>query len=811
MFLTLSTVFAFTGSGSGTSGDPYIITTPAQFVEIELDMDAYYELGNDIDFTGVTDFFGIGDWNSWDVGDGFNGSFDGKGYAITNLVQDDTYNINNDAGGIFGVVYGGTIRNVSIVNTTIIAQNGIDQHSCFIGTMSSSFYGAFTPNFLAEYITIEGCRIYGDTGGSFATLIGGYSDDVSDVRFENIDTHATVNLNTQPGTVIAGLYANIDGFNGQTMYSENITGNFTFDFNMTTANNPPFYTNVEFGGIASYMFSNSEYKNVKLDIDVYANDTFGSSNDGFSGLTYMYSAGITSGNLYFGTDVTTIYEDVVIDFHERMTTQNPYVLSENTGGTTCTDVYFIINPGVTPVDTGCAFGSVTGVTRANAGLESSFTGLDFVNTWTMVDEPYLTQFVTTSEPEPHIPYTFNDIKYFWDFEGDTPLLDVINSEPLTDYGADYLIADTRCVGNSSCYEIGFSEGYLKHETGTRLVGYEKLTMCVQNNYESDNLFSPILDSSNGGGGRYWGIIWSSPDAMRWGVNTGVGDIAMGNINEVGNYHWCTTMDNETNTICGYRDGVLLGCDPASISDVWSNWGTGSTTTNIGKITGSNNYAEATFDNLLIIGAILNDTEIQLLYENDGVPTVLFTPFVVYVRDNQTNVLIQDVTVTIDGEQYSDADGIIQTNIIDGRLVNITGYAQYYFANNDTNVPTTNEYTLYLTKYPQDQPSQNETDWFDGWDFNKAFAGLSSCPLDNGETDRDFFKWMIAGALVLFIVAYVVDHSIIGLLSGGMMVYLGFLMVGCSTIIGGFMILLAFVMMYYSFTKLSINGSDEYHQ
>jgi len=39
----------FSGSGSGTSGNPYIITTPEQLNEVRNDLTANYKLANDID------------------------------------------------------------------------------------------------------------------------------------------------------------------------------------------------------------------------------------------------------------------------------------------------------------------------------------------------------------------------------------------------------------------------------------------------------------------------------------------------------------------------------------------------------------------------------------------------------------------------------------------------------------------------------------------------------------------------------------------------------------------------------------------
>jgi len=79
-------------SGSGTAEDPYIITDICELQWMRNDLDAYYELGNDIDASD-THFW---NWNPYkDKFEGFSpvgtdespftGNFDGKGYTISGL------------------------------------------------------------------------------------------------------------------------------------------------------------------------------------------------------------------------------------------------------------------------------------------------------------------------------------------------------------------------------------------------------------------------------------------------------------------------------------------------------------------------------------------------------------------------------------------------------------------------------------------------------------------------------------------------------------------------------------------------------
>ena len=95
-----------------------IITTPAELQAINNDVTGSYELGNDIDMTGVEDFVPIG----YDGVDAFTGSFDGKGYVISNLTIDasdlySNHSIGDGAAGLFAFVDTGVvIQNVILTN-----------------------------------------------------------------------------------------------------------------------------------------------------------------------------------------------------------------------------------------------------------------------------------------------------------------------------------------------------------------------------------------------------------------------------------------------------------------------------------------------------------------------------------------------------------------------------------------------------------------------------------------------------------------------------------------------------------------------
>ncbi len=107
-------VLGFSGSGSGTEQDPYIITNVDELQAMNNDLGAWYVLGNDIDAS---------DTQNWNGGAGFDpvgsftGTFDGQRHIITGLFIDrpSTARV-----GLFRTVSDGAeIKNVGLVDINI--------------------------------------------------------------------------------------------------------------------------------------------------------------------------------------------------------------------------------------------------------------------------------------------------------------------------------------------------------------------------------------------------------------------------------------------------------------------------------------------------------------------------------------------------------------------------------------------------------------------------------------------------------------------------------------------------------------------
>ena len=125
-FSTVENAGAFSGSGTGTVGDPYQITNVDQLQEMRDDLDAHYVLANDIDASATP---------GWNGGEGFEriardtstsygfqgrkftGSLDGQGHTITGLYINRS---STDYVGLFGYIdTGGSVSNTSLTGIDV--------------------------------------------------------------------------------------------------------------------------------------------------------------------------------------------------------------------------------------------------------------------------------------------------------------------------------------------------------------------------------------------------------------------------------------------------------------------------------------------------------------------------------------------------------------------------------------------------------------------------------------------------------------------------------------------------------------------
>ena len=167
-----------TMAGSGTSGDPYLITTPKEWEQMNYDLDAHYSLSNDLDFTSylvTRKYIPIGASSPR-----FSGSLSGNGYTVSNI---DITGYENT--GLFGHLSGDV--NYLVLDNVNVTTSG-DYTGGLAGTTSSAVISNI--NIINSEIT--------STGNYVGGLIGEVDDDY--VRY--LYSEATVSGGTFVGGVV---------------------------------------------------------------------------------------------------------------------------------------------------------------------------------------------------------------------------------------------------------------------------------------------------------------------------------------------------------------------------------------------------------------------------------------------------------------------------------------------------------------------------------------------------------------------------------------------------------------------------------
>lgn len=186
LFSSLPLVSAFSGSGSGTVGDPYIITTVTQLQEMKDGLTAHYALGNNIDASDTATWNeGAGFEPIGTLGDNFAGTFDGRGYKISDLYMERANYV-----GLFGCVgNGGVVENVELNATLVYCEN-------WVGALVGKNFGAVSNSYSTGFVD-GNYYVGGLVGRNYGTVSNCYS--TSTVEGSGNDVGALVGWND--GTV----------------------------------------------------------------------------------------------------------------------------------------------------------------------------------------------------------------------------------------------------------------------------------------------------------------------------------------------------------------------------------------------------------------------------------------------------------------------------------------------------------------------------------------------------------------------------------------------------------------------------------
>ena len=183
----------FSGTGSGTNMDPYLITTCAQILEINNNLDQYYKLTINLDCTSNGNSIIVGSADT-----PFTGSFDGDEHTITIAISEET---EQDNIGLFSYVDGGNLSDLGVLGNVTGSGNN-----------TGMVFGYFT-NSTAQGITSSGTV----SGVSSVGGIAGYIQNAS-----ISDSYSTSNITA--GSYNAGGFAGSSGC-GATFTRTYATGN----------------------------------------------------------------------------------------------------------------------------------------------------------------------------------------------------------------------------------------------------------------------------------------------------------------------------------------------------------------------------------------------------------------------------------------------------------------------------------------------------------------------------------------------------------------------------------------------------------
>ena len=189
----------FSGSGSGTESDPYLIFNPIQLDQVRnfLEKSVYFKMMADIDLTQfIQDNYPTQGWlpigNS---SSSFRGNFDGNGHKITNMTINRTSYL-----GLFGYISGATIKNLTI--------QGEIQGTSYIGGAVGYVYNNSTTSTITNVTTdvnISGSSYIGGVVGYVNNFNNSSGASTAGTTISNIKTHLTANGTNYIGGIVGFL------------------------------------------------------------------------------------------------------------------------------------------------------------------------------------------------------------------------------------------------------------------------------------------------------------------------------------------------------------------------------------------------------------------------------------------------------------------------------------------------------------------------------------------------------------------------------------------------------------------------------
>lgn len=230
-----ASAFAYSGSGTGTPSNPYLIYTCAQLQEMRDNLTSDFRLENDINCSGVTNWEPVGFYS----GTPFTGTLDGQNYGIYNL----SYNGDGPA-GVFGYTTNATITNLSLVNTVTEAAGTVGSlvgdatlttidHVTAISPTVTSTYAVGGLVGIADTVTMTDSAVYNATLSSPSNIS---ADNFGGLM--GISESSTIHRSSSSGTIdisLVGIATNMGGLIGNSLSDQLFDTYSTMDVNGTAS------------------------------------------------------------------------------------------------------------------------------------------------------------------------------------------------------------------------------------------------------------------------------------------------------------------------------------------------------------------------------------------------------------------------------------------------------------------------------------------------------------------------------------------------------------------------------------------------
>jgi len=396
-------------TGSGTSGAPYQIYDVYGLQAMGGYLTNYFKLANNIDATSTPN------WNGWKgfipVGNAttkFQGTFDGNSKTITGLViQNSTYQYPHYSYvGLFGYTDGATIRDIGLVGGSVRYTDYCDYVGGLVGYADNytSISNAYNTGSVSGYDYAGGLVGFSDNHSSitnsYATGNVSARDDYAGGLVGTSNNYTTITNSYATGNASASAYAG--GLVGISATNSSITGSYAtgnasgfaagglVGSNVASIANS-FATGNANGTVAGGLIGinngsvSNSYATGNVGGDIRLGGLIGMN---YGSITNSYAMGNVTGSTdvggLVGYNTSTIqnsYSTGVV----TATSNTPGGLIGNYASGTLTNNFWNYQTAglVQTQDTGNSgnVAGVTGKTTAEMKTQSTFTGWDFVGTW----------------------------------------------------------------------------------------------------------------------------------------------------------------------------------------------------------------------------------------------------------------------------------------------------------------------------------------------------------------------------------------------------------------------------------------------